>query len=168
MPYETDFDAAFTVLLGKAQGTLAPVGPVITPAPTPTTTTARVVDVAFVLGSMGAPVVVGDHSFIRLGLNAPATIVNWSLAGTVTGASVSGSVAVDLKAGSTLATVVSITGGSPPTLVAQAERREVAPTAGWNETLPDPTWLMASISTTGGTLQVVSLTLRLLVEGSGT
>ena len=31
MPYETDFDTAFTILLGKAQGTIAP-----TPPPTPT------------------------------------------------------------------------------------------------------------------------------------
>lgn len=33
MPYETDFDTAFTILLGKAQGTIAP-----TPTPIPTTT----------------------------------------------------------------------------------------------------------------------------------
>lgn len=35
MPYETDFDTAFTILLGKAQGTGVVAGPVAPPSSTP-------------------------------------------------------------------------------------------------------------------------------------
>lgn len=126
-------------------------------------TAPRVVDVPVVLGGPGAPLTVGAHVFFRLGLNGQATIMTWSLAVTVAGATVSGSVTVDVLVGATMSTLASICSTSLPALVAQAELADRPPGVGWTVTIPDPSWMMVKVTATNGTIEVVSLTLRLSV-----
>lgn len=163
MSFETDFDSAFTILLGKAQGTLT-VGSTPTPTPTPVTptSTTRVVDVAFVIGARGTALAVNDHAFLRLGLNGPVTVVSWSLAGTVGGSSASGTITVDVLTGLFFSGLSSICSANRPALTAQSERADQAPT-NWGTTIQDGQWIMAKVLSTGGTLEVVSLTLRCAV-----
>lgn len=162
MSFETDFDSAFTILLGKAQGTIS-----TTPAPTPVTATpaatTRVVDVAFVIGGRGTALAANDHVFLRLGLNGPVTVVSWSLAGTISGSSAAGTITVDVLAGFSLSTVSSICTLNRPSLAAQAELTDQAPT-NWSTTIQDGRWIMARVLSTGGTLEVVGLTLRCSVS----
>lgn len=158
MSFETDFDSAFTILLGKAQGTLSVV-PTPTPVTPTTTPTTRVVDVAFVIGARGTALAANDHAFLRLGLNGVATIVSWSLAGTISGASASGTITVDVLTGQFFSGLSSICASNRPALTAQTERTDQNPT-GWTTTIQDGQWVMAKVFSTGGTLEVVGLTLR--------
>lgn len=160
MPYETDFDTAFTILLGKAQGTIAPT-PAPTPTPTPTPT-ARVVNIPFYLGADGTTITTGKRITFRLGLNATVTVISWSIAGFVSGASTSGSIAVDVFAASSLGSLASISNGDVPTLAPGTSLVE-QDASGWTP-IPDPSWIQARVTSTGGTLHTVSLTLRALVE----
>lgn len=162
MSFETDFDSALTILLGKAQGTLTIVN---NPAPvttTPTSTT-RVVDVVFAIGARGTALVANDHAFLRLGLNGPVTIVSWSLAGTVGGSSTSGTITVDVLTGSFFSGLSSICASNRPALTAQSERSDQSPT-GWTTTVQDGQWIMAKVLSTGGALEVIGLTLRCAVS----
>lgn len=122
----------------------------------------RIVDVPIVLGAKGTALAVGDHAFLRLGLGGPATIISWSLAGTVGGTATAGTVQLDVLVGTTLAGVASIVSTNPPALSAVSEVHEQAPTL-WTTSIADPSWLMAKVTSTGGTLEVVGLTLRLQV-----
>lgn len=160
MPYETDFDTAFTILLGKAQGTIVPT-PVPTPTPIPTST-ARVVNIPFYMGADGTAIASGARVTFRLGLNATSTVISWSLAGFVNGASSSGTITVDVFAASSLGSLASITNGGAPALAPGTSLVE-QDASGWN-TIPDPSWIQARVTSTGGTLHTVSLTLRVLVE----
>lgn len=166
MSFETDFDSAFTILLGKATGVLTQTG-----VPTPTNTTgspsdvatSRVVDVALLLGSSGSPLATTDAAFLRLGLGGTATVVSWSLAGLVSAVSTAGSVTLDVGFGSSISSINSMTGTGPPRLSSQFERTDVTPT-GWTTLLiPDQRWLYVRPSTVDGVLQMVGLTLRVAV-----
>lgn len=162
MSFETDFDSAFTILLGKAQGTLTVTPAPVTPTPVTATPTTRVVDVAFVIGARGTALAVNDHAFLRLGLNGVVTIVSWSLAGTVAGSSASGTVTVDVLTSSFFSGLSSICASNRPALTAQSERADQTP-ANWTTTIQDGQWIMAKVLSTGGTLEVVGLTLRCAV-----
>jgi hypothetical protein len=127
----------------------------------------RVVDVVFVLGAPGTPLTVGTHVFLRVGLNGPATILSWAMGATVAGAAASGAITVDLLTGASLSSLASICGGAPPAFVSTDEQTEVLPTAAWTVTLPDPSWLMASVTAADGVLEEVGLTLRVSVDPRG-
>jgi hypothetical protein len=58
----------------------------------------RVVDVVLIPLPTGSVLAVGDQVFFRLGLNGPLTIIAWSMAGTVGGASTAGTITVDVLA----------------------------------------------------------------------
>jgi hypothetical protein len=166
MPYETDLDTAFTILLGKAVGIGVPT-PVPTPAPTPTPTatpTTRVVNIAFDLGVDDTPIATGTHLTFRLGLNGTARVLSWSLAGLIAGASTSGTAAVDVKVGTTVSGVTSICGGDEPELTSDTELTEQAVTGNWSPAIPDPRWVQARVISTSGTLERLLLTLRAIVE----
>lgn len=124
----------------------------------------RVVDIVLVIGARDVLLDVADHVFYRLGLNGQVNILSWSMAGTIAGASAAGTIRVDVQVGATLATVASICGGTgnQPTLTAVAELSDQAPT-GWTTVITDPNWIMATVASTGGTLEVISLTLRAIV-----
>jgi hypothetical protein len=126
----------------------------------------RVVDIPLVLGTRGVVLAVNDHVFFRLGLNGTVNILTWSLAGTISGASASGTIRVDVQTGATLATVASICGAGTthqPQLTAQAELSDQVPTS-WSTTqIDDPSWIKAIVASTGGTLEEVGLTLRATV-----
>ncbi len=124
----------------------------------------RIVDVPLVLGTRGVTLAVGDHVFFRLGLNGLVTILTWSLAGTVAGSSVAGTITVDVLVGATLSGVASIAGAHKPALAAVAELDDQAPAVDWTVQISDPRWIMAKVTSTGGTLEVVSLTLRCAVD----
>lgn len=145
-------------LLAKVDGRIREVVPLLIPA------VVRVVDVPLVIGTRGVVLAVNDNIFFRLGLNGTVRILTWSLAGTITGASASGTIRVDVLSGSTLATVASICGGTgnQPQLSAAAEASDQLP-SGWTLDLTDPQWIMARVASTGGTLEVASLTLRCVV-----
>lgn len=125
----------------------------------------RVVDISLVIGTRGVILTTNDHAFLRLGLNGQVTLLAWSLAGTINAASAAGTVSLDVRVGSTLATVASICGGAAnqPQLTAQAERVD-QPVTGWSDKITDSQWLMAIVASTGGTLEVVGLTLRAAVS----
>lgn len=120
----------------------------------------RVVDVVLIPIPNGSVLAVGDQVFFRLGLNGAATIIAWSMAGMVGGASAAGTITLDILVGATLATVTTICGTHKPALTAQAERADQAPATDWTVQIPDPRWIVAKVTSTGGTLQAVSLTLR--------
>jgi hypothetical protein len=125
----------------------------------------RVVDIPLVLGTRGVVLAVNDHVFFRLGLNGTVNILTWSLAGTISGASASGTIRVDVQTGATLATVATICGAGTthqPHLTAAAELSDQAPTS-WTTQIDDPSWIQAIVASTGGTREVVSLTLRCAV-----
>jgi hypothetical protein len=122
----------------------------------------RVVDVPLLMGASGFALVVDDHVFLRLGLNGPAQIVSWSLGATVAGVATASDCVIDVLAGATLATAATICGGNEPELNAQDELVEQPPT-GWTTTLVDPSWLMAIVTSVDGTVEVASLTLRMVV-----
>jgi len=164
--YETDFDSAFSILLGKAVGAITQTS---VPAPGDTSgspanvATSRVVDVALLLGSSGSPLATTDAAFLRLGLGGTATVVSWSLAGLVSAVSTAGSVTLDVGFGSSMSSINSITGTGPPRLSSQFERTDVTPT-GWTTLLiPDQRWLYVRPSFVDGVLQMVGLTLRVVV-----
>jgi hypothetical protein len=127
----------------------------------------RVVDVVFVLGGPGTPLTVGAHVFFRIGLNGPATILSWAMGATVVGVPTSGAITVDLLAGASLSSLASLCGGAPPALAGTVEQTEVLPTAAWTVALPDPSWLMASVTAADGVLEEVGLTLRVSVDPRG-
>lgn len=143
-------------LFTKLDGHLRDVVPTMIPKPV------RVVDIPLVIGTNGIAIAVDDHVFFRLGLNGVVRIISWSLAVTVAGVATSGAITIDVQAGSTLATVASICGGSEPELTAQSELSDQSP-SGWTVEIPDPQWLMAIVTAADGTLEVASLTLRALV-----
>ncbi len=122
----------------------------------------RVVNVPLVLGARATPLQIGDHVFLRLGLNGAATILTWSIAATVGGVSQVGSCVLDVQAGSTLATTASICGTNRPTLAAAAELNDQPPTD-WQVTIPDPSWVLVRVDSADGVLEVVGLTLRVIV-----
>jgi hypothetical protein len=125
--------------------------------------TTRIVDIPLVIGTRGVALAVNDHVFFRLGLNGTVTILTWSLAGTIAGASASGTITVDVMVGATLAAAATIAPTSKPTLTAQAELADQTPAASWTLQIADPVWIKAIITSTGGTLEMVSLTLRCAV-----
>lgn len=124
----------------------------------------RIVDVPLVIGARGSAASVGDHVFFRLGLNGLVTILTWSLGGTVGGTPTAGTVTLDVLVGATLATAASICGTSKPALAAAIEASDQPPAVGWTVQLTDPQWILAKVSSTGGTLEVISLTLRCAVD----
>lgn len=124
----------------------------------------RIVNLPLVIGARGVPLAAGDHVFLRLGLDATVDIVSWSIAATVAGASHAGTCQLDVQVGATLAAAASICGFVRPSLTAAAERDEQAPT-GWATSIADPSWLKAVVISADGTLEVVSLTLRLAGAG---
>jgi hypothetical protein len=128
-----------------------------------TVTAPRVVNVAFVLGAVGTPLVVGDHVFLQLGLGGTVTLLSWSMAGTVAGTPTASDVVIDVLAGATLATVVSMTGAATPELTADIELND-QPVSAWTfALLTDPSWVMALVTDADGTVEVVGLTLRVVV-----
>lgn len=125
---------------------------------------ARIVDVPVVLGVRGTALAAGAHVFLRLGLNGQATVLTWSLAASVAGVSHSATVAVDVQTGTTLAGVATICSSGRPSLSAQAERSDIVP-SGWSTVaIADPSWVYFSVLSPDGTVEVVSLTLRLAVS----
>jgi hypothetical protein len=123
----------------------------------------RVVNIPLVIGSRGVALAANDNVYFYLGLNGTLTIVSWSLAGMTSAASVSGTVTIDVLVGTTLATVASICGGSPPALSSQAELVGQLPT-GWTTAIADPRWICAKISSVSGGLEEAALTLRCVVD----
>jgi hypothetical protein len=129
-------------------------------------TPVRVINIPLVLGSRGVALAVGDHIFFRLGLDGLVTILNWSLAGTVSGASALGTITLDILIGDTMLTLTTIiaTTTERPLLTAAREAVEQPPGASWTTQITDPQWIMAKVTSTGGTLEEVSLTLRCKVD----
>lgn len=124
----------------------------------------RIVDVPLVIGANGLVASIGDHVFFRLGLNGTLTVLTWSLGATVSGTPTAGTITVDVLVGNTLATVASICGTSKPALAAAIELADQTPGVSWTTQLSDPQWIMAKVSSTGSTLEVISLTLRCSVD----
>lgn len=124
----------------------------------------RIVNVPLVVGSQGVALAANDHVFFRLGLNGIITILTWSLAGTIAGASASGTITLDIQVGASLATVATICGTHKPALAAVAEETDQIPANDWTVQLTDPNWILATVTSTGGTLEVISLTLRCAVD----
>ena len=123
----------------------------------------RVVNLAFLLGTPGTPLAVGDYAFVRLGLNGPAEVLSWSMAALVGDTPTASDVVVDVLTGATLATLSSITGTAEPELTADIELTE-QPITGWGTTaIVDPSWVQAIVESADGTVEVVGLTLRLRV-----
>lgn len=122
----------------------------------------RTIDIIGILGSQGTALAAGNNVFSRVSLGGPITITGWSLAATIGGVPTAGDVAVDVFVGATLATVASICGATLPTLTTHVvgELSEQSPGHDWNVLIPDPSTIVFRISTTGGTLQVVSITLK--------
>lgn len=152
MSVDAVVDQALTNMLGK----IAPA------AQQQQARESRVVNVPFVFGVPATPAVAGAHLPIRLGLNGPATVVSWSLAATIGGVVSGGSCTVDVRAGLFLGTAASICGGSPPSLAGVGEVDDFVP-VGWTPSISDPVWLVASLTSVDGLLEVIALTLRLSV-----
>jgi hypothetical protein len=161
MPYETDLDTAFTILLGKAIGIGEVVAP---PSPPPVVIPVRVVNIAFDIGADGVTITTGKHITFRLGLNGQVRIQSWSLAGLVGGSPTSSTVVVDVRTGSSVSSLSSICGGDEPELVAQTSLSEQAVTDNWSPVIDDPSWVQARVTSVSGTVQRVLLTLRAVVE----
>lgn len=127
---------------------------------------ARVVDVPIVLGAKGTPLAANTHVFFRLGLNGQATVLTWSVAATVAGVASARTIQLDVQVGATLAAVASICGlaANRPHLTAQSELSDQLPTGWTSVTIADPSWVYVTVVSVDGTLEVVSLTLRVAVS----
>lgn len=126
----------------------------------------RVVDVPVVLGARGTPLTVGAQVFFRLGLNGQATVLTWSLGATVAGVASARTVQLDVLVGATLAAVATICGaaGNRPQLAAQSERSDQPPTGWTTVAVADPSWMLVTVTSADGTIEVAGLTLRVAVS----
>jgi hypothetical protein len=126
----------------------------------------RVVNIPVVLGARGSALAAGAEIHFRLGLNGQATVLTWSLGATVAGVASARTVQLDVQVGATLAAVASICGAAAnrPQLATQAERSDQLP-SGWSSvTINDPSWLLVTVVSVDGTIEIASLTLRVAVS----
>lgn len=151
-------------LLGARPGLTKSFGRLVPPKQGRLVRPQRVVDIPITLGARGTPLAVGAHVFFRLGLNGSVTVLTWSVAATVAGVAHSGAVTLDVQTGATLATIASIAGTGHPLLSAASESSDHVPTGWTTTTIADPSWLYVSATAVDGTLEVVSLTLRVAVS----
>lgn len=127
---------------------------------------ARVVNIPIVLGAKGAALTAGTNVDFRLGLNGQANVLTWSLSAKVAGAPSARTAQLDVQVGATLATVGSICGlaANRPQLAAQIERNDQLPTGWTTVTIADPSTILVTVISADGTVEVVSLTLRVAVS----
>lgn len=151
MSVDAVLDGAFTRLLSK----------VPRPVEEQQTAQQRVVDIAFMLGSTGAPLDGTEIAAVRLGLNGSASVISWSMCAQITRSSASASCTVDILAGPTMTSLASICAGAPPTLTSQSERDDVVPLL-WSS-IPDPSWLVAVTTSIDGLVETVAVTLRVSI-----
>jgi len=170
MPYETDFDTAFTILLGKAQGTIAEVAP----APIPTgggttiiTATTNYI-VAFMFGGGGSALSTTTVDPYLVEVPDPGEIVSaHTYAGNSTATPVAVTATVDLQRTSftTFGGSSPVYGsGTPPRL--QADSIGNASLSGWFTHLDTGDTLIARLSAFSGTATWVALMLRVRRDAS--
>ncbi len=124
----------------------------------------RIVDVVFGLGGYGTPLLAGDHREFRLGLNGVATVLTWSLLATTAGIAQIGACSLDVLAGPTMASAISICAGNKPSLSGASEIDDQIPVQ-WTTSLADPITVVAQVVSTDGIIETVTLTLRVSVGG---
>lgn len=172
MPYETDFDAAFTTLLGKAQGRITPISPSPTPGPgtggtgsiTPTNNAASVYmnfDGAgqVLLAGMGGIPTLPTGAFTIVGCHMAAGIWN---ARDLLLSPMSVSASVDIRIASTGqwgGFSRPLYGTTRPTMTNQSEA--FISTVGWITQLQPGDMLAYVLTSFSGTATVMTLTLLL-------
>lgn len=159
MPYETDLDTAFTILLGKAQGTVTPTP---TPVPTPTpgggTVTATTYTLNFLFGNGSSALTASGQNPLLCEVPDSGEIV-WAhlYAGNSVAAGVNVSATVDLWR--TFGTLSNIYGsGTKPTLSAQSSANMSL--VGWFPHLDAGEQVIAKLATFTGSATWLSLVLR--------
>ena len=161
MPYETDFDTAFTILLGKAQNTITP-----TPAPVPPTggggtgtATVTAYTINFLFGGGGSAVTTGNQNPLLCEVPDAGEIV-WAhlYAGSNTAAPVSVSATIELYR--TFGGLTTIYGaGTKPTLSSASTANMSL--AGWFTHLDAGESIIADLVTMSGTATWIALVLRI-------
>ena len=156
MPYETDFDTAFTILLGKAQNTITPTptpAPVITPPSTVTTYTLN-----FLFGNGSSALTASGQNPLLAEVPDSGEIV-WAhlYAGNSVAVGVNVTATVDLWR--TFGTLTNIWGsGTKPTLTSQSSANMSL--VGWFPHLDAGEQVIAKLATFSGTATWLSLVLR--------
>ncbi len=134
MSFETDFDSAFTILLGKAVGAITPTGVLPTPPPTtvlPPASGAVTVGIEYVIDGGGAVINSGNAGGLIIPFNCEITQVQLQEFDGITG-----SITVDIQgalAGST-PTFDSLCATSLPHITSGRYYSDVA-LSGWSTTL---------------------------------
>lgn len=130
MPYETDLDTAFTVLLGKAQNTITTTEPAppITGGGTILVPPA-VLTINFLIDGGGSVITTGDKGFLVVDFDC-------YIRGYDVLADVSGSIVLDVEKTdyATFPTFASITAAAKPTLSA-AQKSQNFTLTGWTTTI---------------------------------
>jgi hypothetical protein len=159
MPYETDFDTAFTILLGKAQGIIAPTPTPVPPVVTAPTGTVTAYTINFLFGGGSAALTAGGQNPLLAEVPDAGEIV-WAhlYAGTGTGAASSVSATVELyRTFGTLTTIYG--GGTKPTLSSQSSANMSL--SGWFTHLDAGEQVIADLATFSGTASWLALVLRI-------
>lgn len=136
MSFETDFDTAFTILLGKAVGAITPTGqPVIGPQPVTGGTTGITVPVTasfeFVIDGGGSTITTGSAGGLIVPFDCVITEVELQEFEGTTGSIV---VAIQKAIAGASPSFASITASSTPTISAGRHYSDAALT-GWTTTL---------------------------------
>ncbi len=135
MSFETDFDSAFTILLGKAVGAITPTGVLPTTPPTTTTTTttgsAITSAIEYVIDGGGSVITAGVAGGLIVPFNCVITQVELQeFNGT------SGSITVDIQGAlaGNIPSFASLCGGNRPHLTLSRHYSD-STLSGWSTTL---------------------------------
>lgn len=155
MPYETDFDTAFTTLLGKAQGIITITEPAPLPSPTPTpATTPDTFTMWFTLNGGASALTTAD--FLEAPVHFSCVLTGYILLSRTSGSIV-------LKVGkATIAaypTFTDIDASAPPSLSSQ-QKREDETLTGWTTSIDADSILEVGVTSNSSALTRVSLGLR--------
>lgn len=176
MSFETEFDQAFTILLGKAQQNVSQTVPSTTPAPTPgggtsgggTTITTGTYVVAFEWGGAGAALQSTTADPILVEVPDSGDIVWVHLyAGNVSGAPSAVSATIDLQrtAFGSFGSSTSLSGsGTPPRI--QSDSIANTSLSGWSTHLNAGDTLIARLTSFTGLATFLVLILRVRRDGS--
>jgi hypothetical protein len=155
MPYETDFDTAFTVLLGKAQNTITVPSPAPAPIPAPAPTiTPDTFTMWFTLNGGASALTTAD--FVEAPIHFACVLTGYILLSRT-----SGTIVLKLGKATVAAypTFTSIVASAPPTLSSQ-QKREDETLTGWTTSIDADTILELGVTSNASSLLRVSLGLR--------
>lgn len=166
MSFETDFDTAFTILLGKAQNTITQTVPSTPPVTTTPTVVTSAYSVVFQFGGGGAALTTAADPVLVEVPDAGDLVWVHLYAGNAAGVGVSATATLELTRGAygSVPTGTMNGGGAAPSMTA-ASFADMS-LAGWTTHVAAGDALRARIVTVSGTATWLSLIVRIRRDGT--